>query len=503
MTKKGKLTALLSTSALMCIGASGMAFAGTAHWEQQGEDWVYLDSDGDPVTDEWKKSGSNWYYLDSDGYMARDQIIVSGSNDDIYYVDSTGAKVVNTWVSIDNDGDYECSEQDDVTTLWYFFDSTGKAKRGDGAAKVYTNIPYGTDGSLKGIFAFDEDGHMLSGWQDIELSSGAEKTYYFNGENEGWASIGWEYLERPEDEDYGDEPDDAEAWYYFDSNGRAIKDQTKYIDGFYYTFDETGAMDDTWVTGTPGISASTAAIATDAAAFYTEDTGYRRTGWIYTYDPEDEDEEGDEYWFYLSTKGEAYNDEAKDASSKEALGVTATDLYEGYEYENVAAKVIKNKTYLFDGDGHMLTGVLQLTGGEAYRSGGSKLADGGIYYFSNEDGSAEGAMETGRTTYDDEGEDVVYYFKDNGQAYVNTMVSGAIYDSEGKRVEAEDGSTYMLYEVEDDIYDDDGKTVMITAGTQVVVNRSGTVKKSGTVEIDGVDYTIDKNTYEATEDYDD
>ena len=61
----------------------------------------------------------------------------------------------------------------------------------------------------------------------------------------------------------------------------------------------------------------------------------------------------------------------------------------------------------------------------------------------------------------------------------------------------------MLYVTEDDIMDEDGKTVEIAAGTQVVVNRSGTVKKSGTVEVDGVDYTIDRDTYEATEDYDD
>ena len=503
MTKKGKLIAVTSVAALMTIGASSMAFAATAHWEQEGEDWVYLDSDRDMVTDTWKKSGSNWYYLDSDGYMARDQIIVSGSDDDIYYVDSTGAKVINTWVSMDNEGDYECTDQEDISTIWYYFGSDGKAKRGDGTSKVYTNIPYGTNGSLTGTFAFDEDGHMLSGWQDIELSSGSTYTYYFNGENEGWAAMGWQYLERPDDEDYEDEPDDDEAWYYFGTNGRAVKDQTKYINGYYYTFDETGAMDDTWVTGTPGVSNSTASIATNAAAFYTEDVGYRRSGWIYTYDPDDEDEEGDEYWYYLSTKGEAFNDEAKDAISNEATGVTATDLYEGDVYEDVAAKVIKNKTYLFDGNGRMITGVVKLEGGNAYRSGGSDLADGAIYYFSDEDGSYEGAMETGKTTYDDEGEDVVYYFKDNGQAYTNTLVSGAIYDAEGKRVEAEDGATYMLYVTEDDIMDEDGKTVEIAAGTQVVVNRSGTVKKSGTVEVDGVDYTIDRDTYEATEDYDD
>lgn len=499
MKRKMKTAAVLTAGALMSIGASGMAFAGTAHWEQEGEEWVYLDSDGDRVTDTWKKSGNNWFYLDSEGYMAKDTIVTSGSNDDKYYVDANGAKVTNTWVSVDNEGDNECSDQEDVSTLWYFFGSDGKAKRGEDGKKVFTNIPHGENMDKKSTFAFDEDGHMLSGWQDVELSSGNEATYYFGDENEGWAATGWQYLEIPE-EDYESDgsPEDSEGWYYFGTNGRAVKNQNKYINGFYYTFDENGVMDDTWVVGTPGVSDGTVQIATDAAAFYTEDTGYRRSGWIYTYDPDDKDQEGDQYWYYLSNKGEAFNDEAKDAKAHDAEGVTATDLYTGDLYYNVAAKVIKNKTYLFDENGRVLDGILKLEG-EAYRSGGSKLVNNGIYYFSTDDGSENGQMQIGKTEYDDDGENVTYYFKKNGQAYTNALVSGAIYDSEGKRIDAEDGSSYMLYTVEDDIMDESGKKVLIADGTQVAVSRSGAVKKSGTVEIDGVKYTINKNTYEATE----
>ena len=73
------------------------------------------------------------------------------------------------------------------------------------------------------------------------------------------------------------------------------------------------------------------------------------------------------------------------------------------------------------------------------------------------------------------------------QAYTNALVSGVIYDAEGKRVDSEDGSTYMLYMTEADITDDDGIEIVIPEGTEVIVNRSGSVKKSGTVEVDGVD----------------
>ena len=497
MRKQTKLVAVLSAAALFAIGASMTSFAATAHWEQEGEDWVYLDKDGDKVTDTWKKNGTHWFYLDSDGYMARDAIITSGSNDDKYYVDANGAKVINTWVSVDNEGDNECSDQDDISTVWYFFGSDGKAKRGDGKKVVKTGIPYGENMDKKGTFAFDEDGHMLVGWQDIELSVG-EKTYYFGEENEGWAHLGWQYLEKPDNAVDESDPYEDEAWFWFGTNGRAAKNSTKYINGKYYTFDADGAMDDTWVKGTPGISDSTAAVASGASAFYTEDIGHRRTGWIYTYAPDDEDEEGDEDWYYLNAKGEAFNNAAKDSKN---YGAGADDMFETDTYDNVAARVIKNKTYLFDGDGKMITGVVKITDNKVNRVGGTDLVQGGIYYFSEDSGSSKGQMETGKTTYDDDGEDVHYYFKKNGQAYTNAYVKGCIYDEYGKRVDAEDGSKYMLYTVLDNIYTD-GNTAqapVITAGTQVVVNTSGTVKKSGTVEVDGIKYEIGKtNAYEAT-----
>ena len=61
MRKQTKLVAVLSAAALFAIGASMTSFA--AGWAQEDGSWVYLDRDGDRVTEEWKKSGSN-YYLD-------------------------------------------------------------------------------------------------------------------------------------------------------------------------------------------------------------------------------------------------------------------------------------------------------------------------------------------------------------------------------------------------------------------------------------------------------
>ena len=41
---------------------------------------------------------------------AKDTIVISGSDDDKYYVDANGAKVTNTWVSVDNADDNECAD---------------------------------------------------------------------------------------------------------------------------------------------------------------------------------------------------------------------------------------------------------------------------------------------------------------------------------------------------------------------------------------------------------
>ena len=500
MRKQTKLVAVLSAAALFAIGASMTSFAATAHWEQEGEDWVYLDNDGDKVTDTWKKSGSNWFYLDSDGYMAKDTIVISGSNDDKYYVDANGAKVTNTWVSVDNEGDNECSDQDDISTIWYFFGNDGKAKRGEDGPKVYTNIPYGANMENKGIFAFDEDGHMLSGWQFIDNTKKTDKfIYYFNGENEGWAATGWQYLEKAENNDFEDEnPFEDEAWFWFGTNGRAAHDKTTYINGQYYTFSATGAMNDKWSQGTPGISKSTAAIATDAHAFYTADIGHRRTGWIYTYAPSDIDEEGDQYWFYLNNKGEAFNDEAKDSDNN---GTKATKVFDTEsEAKDVAAKVIKNKTYLFDGEGKMVTGLREIDGTVA-RQGGKDLQSG-IYYFDTEAGSSQGAMVTGKTTVSDEGDEYTYYFQNNGAAYKNTLVKGAVYGKDGVRLQAEYGTKYELIQVEEDIYepgdDPEEDEAKIGAGKFIIVNSNGTVKKSASsIDIDGVKYTV--TDYIATE----
>ena len=61
MRKQTKLVAVLSAAALLAIGASMTSFAATRGWVQEGEDWVYLDNDGERVFNQWKRSGDFYY----------------------------------------------------------------------------------------------------------------------------------------------------------------------------------------------------------------------------------------------------------------------------------------------------------------------------------------------------------------------------------------------------------------------------------------------------------
>ena len=482
MRKQTKLVAVLSAASLLAIGASMTAFAATPHWDQEDGEWVYLDRNGDKVAGEWKKSNGQWYYLDDDGYMAKDMLIEY--NDNRYYVDANGVKVTNAWVSMDND-DY--LDDDDVSTVWFYFDGNGKAVgygKDDGAIK---KINYG-DGTVSGYFIFNTDGVMLSGWQNWD-----GQIYYLGDENEGWAVTGWQYLDTDDElfdggDDNGD-PYEDEEWFYFDSKGKAQKEKNKQIGGRWYAFDSNGVMLDLWVYGNGATisnangSSSMATATGDAAArYHEEDNGWRDKNWVLAYANTDYDSyDEDMYWFYLNNKGVP-------TMAKEGDG-TATEV-DGDDVVTAVAKSIKNKTYIFDDAGRMQTGLFFL---KNVTKGASDL--NGYYYFSEEDGSVEGQMITNKkVTVEIDGEDKTYYFDKTGKAYTNTIISGSVYGGNGALVtEYGDGSTYQVVDVDklgEEIHEK-GKNTNIPSGAKVLVNGNGKIKKSGTVtDIDGYKVTV-------------
>ena len=432
--------------------------------------------------------------------MAKDRVIED--DDDKYYVDSNGVRVTNAWVSMDNDDLLDDDDQsEEIDTVWMYFDGNGKALGCDTTNGEIKKLSYGDGAS--GYFIFNEDGYMLSGWQRWSKSGDSEKLYYLGGQNEGWARTGWQYLTidpdidafngiNEDDDNYNDE-----EWFYFKSDGKAVENDDRSIGGRTYIFDEFGRMLDLWVykdatsatasgvyTNVDGTSTAT------GSQFYTEDEGGRGKNWIYAYPATDYDDYSDDpYWFYLDSNGKPFRatqdtvDNNKLTTIGSAYRIDDDNVADADDPEyngEVGAKSIKNKTYIFDTAGRMRTGLFEL---KDVAKGSSTMAEG-YYYFTEEEGSAEGQMVTNkRMTVEVDGEDEQYYFKKNGQAYTQTIISVSVYGEDGKLMnDYGDGSTYELITAPYDLYEKgDTTTPVVEEGTKILINGNGKIKKSGTV----------------------
>ena len=549
MRKQTKLVAVLSAAALLAIGASMTSFAAAAHWDQQDGEWVFVDRNGDRMTDVWKKSNGQWYYLDSDGYMAKDQVIEDDDNK--YYVGADGARVTNAWVSLDNDDLLDDdSEPESIDTVWMYFDATGKALGAGVTNGEIKRLPYG-DGKSD-YFIFNDEGYMLSGWKRWSKKNGldndASDLYYLGSPNEGWARTNWHYLEvntdvnefegLDEEDNYTDE-----SWFYFKSNGKAYVDTTASYNNRTYAFDKHGRMLDLWVYSQDAVinSASDsnltnndASASSAKAAYYTEESGGRiGSDWILAYPSSNYDNYGDDlYYYYLDSKGKPFraNADAKLGGIGAAYrfdddNAALTDVD---TTSDVGAKIIKSQTYLFNKNGVMLTGLYYL-GAETVDANRNPIDDAaktvyrgknamsnGYYYFTEDDypSSVAGQMVTNkRITIDVNGDDETYYFNKSGKAYQSTIINDYVYGTDGKLVTKGDGNTYEVVYLKDagakKVGDDkwvlygkgnNNKEELISGDskTQVLINGNGKIKKNGSVSKDLDDNKVTVSNYKVT-----
>lgn len=480
---KIKITAVFA--AAMTIGLSMPSYA-AYQWVQENENWYYQNSKGERTTDDWQKTNGKYYYLGEDGAMLVNQFVEDG--DDLYYVGEDGTRVYNQWVSVPNEGDHECDQ--DIATVWYYFGKKGTALKADDGGKV---IPYGENKETKGKFFFDDDGHMLSGWQTITNSDGEENVYYLGTEDEGHAYLLWQKLE-PSDDMFGDY--DGKERFYFGWEGKMSRNTESKIGGSYYIFDENGVMRTGWQ---PGVEVSSPDFA-GVNAFYDLETGARVKGWLYAYAPEDENESGDPAWYYMMKDGHAYNEGGA----------------EGGEDGNqaAAAKRINGNTYVFDQQGRMVTGLIDTRmGAEASEYinedfedvigcgliGGASTLDEGIYYFEEDEtnDTTIGRMVKDKKLYleDDGNNRHQFYFRKNGMAYANNLVNGYLYGPDGALVCADKGKEaveldFDVYSKEVTFSDFDETEPLICEGSTVIVSSSGRLLKNGSSKIDGIRYTV-------------
>ena len=554
MRKQTKLVAVLSTAALLAIGASMTSFAAQG-WAEEDGTWVYYDSSNDRVTEEWKKSGDNWYWLDDNGEMAVDMLVED--DDDYYYVDANGVMVTNQWVAIENE---DAGEEDEPDHYWYYFQANGKAyTRSDNASEDPVSAK--TINGKK--YAFDEEGRMLYGWvsggeRQTDDDAWKESLYYFGDEDDGAMSLGWRQISIVDDEyedlqpgdEYWDE--DQDRWFYFQTSGKKVAAdsddgdtlKTKTINGRKYGFDEYGRMIADWFTETASYSTATQGVASYTSSFMyfsTPEDGARATkGWFKVvpgyYLHEDKYNDGDDYWYYADGDGEIYSN---------------------------VIKTIKGKKYAFDNYGRMIDGLVFLQmateNGKVDSSEiAQKFADDGDIPYDTEDAfddfvvhyapqissgeirsfyfgdSDDGAMKTGRQTVEIDGDSFTFKFKDSSSskgAGINGIDDHKLY-SAGKLIEADSDDKYQVViysEDEDGIvtmekmdtddflteycheleagdkdYDEDATTWNVNDDIDssvklYLVNTSGSMVKNKSAAKDGEDYKFNVKNYQITQ----
>ena len=434
MRKQTKLVAVLSTAALLAIGASMTSFAATG-WAEEDGTWVYYNRDGERATEQWKKSGNNWYYLDSDGEMAIDTLIEDGDN--YYYVDINGVMASNQWVAIDNE---DAGEDDEPDHYWYYFQANGKALTNGTNDKVSLKTVNGKK------YAFDDEGRMLYGWvaednaERVDNTDGdgfKEGIYYFGGEDDGAMTVGWLQMDITYDEATDDaykeiapvftDDEDQSRWFYFKSNGKKIysesADETKdkTINGKKYAFDQYGAMVAEWSVDAdkkPSTS-STASISTaeeqakysQAWRYYNsvEDGARVSKGWFKVVSAELLNEEkyndDEDAWYYADGSGHLYAGEFKTIKGKKYAFRNDGRMIDGLKFikdEGTSLDVIADDddTFNFDNEDDFDLHAPMFEAAGYY-----------CYYFGNGD---DGAMRTNKNTVEIDGDKYNFYFEKSG-----------------------------------------------------------------------------------------
>ena len=292
-------------------------------------------------------------------------------------------------------------------------------------------------------FYLDSDGNMAKN----QLIEDDDNYFYVNSAGamvtNQWRSI--------ENEDSGsDEPD--EWWYYFQSNGKAVKksgssDNVKFVTlptstgQAKFTFDDEGHMLYGWIDESGEML--TDDDAWKSGMYYCSDNGDGRmaTGWKYipAVNDEDDDREGDGYWFYFSTNGKKTVDND--------------------------SKKINGQYYGFDVNGKMLQGLYRIefeANGKTIRSA-EEIEDvdeipdedeDGVFVYYFGDSPKEGAMKTGTMTMEIDGDKYYYSFEKSGSkkgAGTDGIDGDSIY-VKGRRLEAEEGTKYQPVTYKDETY---------------------------------------------------
>ena len=441
MRKQTKLVAVLSTAALLALGASMSSFAATG-WQEENGTWVYYDKSGDKETEKWAKSGDNWFYLDDNGEMATDLIVEY--KDNYYYVDENGAMVTNKWVSIENDN-YDGDEDNEPVNNWYYFGSNGKAYKSSSATNTAS---FKTINGKK--YIFNDEGKMLYGWIDEDGQRltddnawrAGNGVYYCGTENDGAQANGWVYMSIKDDQwetNGGDlekgvssqdvfDDENQDRWFYFKTNGKKMYDKKgETINGKKYSFDIDGRMNADWVnweaTQTTATNASGTRTATQTQGDATYSNGFRfygspedgarkTKGWFQVVpgsylNKGDYDDDSDN-WYYADKDGKLYAGEVKTISGKKYAFDDQGAMIDGFKFIKLGTD---NKTIVATAKKDDKDHPYDTTDGFKLNAPYWENLQYKFYYFGSSD---EGFMKTNKQTIALDGENHTFLLNKSG-----------------------------------------------------------------------------------------
>ena len=310
---------------------------------------------------------------------------------------------------------------------------------------------------------------MLIGWVQEngdswdEASSDdikANSNTYYCGEDGARLESAWVYDYAPsvDPDDVGSE--DEQHWYWLKSSGKVATGKQSSVNGQTYFFDNEGKMLSGWVAqtdsdsgyvqiweddeDTDGIFSTALSAYKDIDVYFCgdEDDGHmKKDKWIKLWSNVDygaEDEDNDEYWYYINSSGKVYIPDDNDlASASDAVrysfddgeGESFSSRFSDDNYDSVDSflaveKKINSKTYYFDENGRMLSSFVMMWDQD---EASQDETTGKMYYFG---GSDDGQRKDGSISLtDDNGESYRFYFAtddDRLENYYNAAgVSGA------------------------------------------------------------------------------
>ena len=283
----------------------------------------------------------------------------------------------------------------DEDGIWHYYDSDDEMVEDE----------WRKDGSK--WFYLDEDGNMLTdSWVDDE---------YYVGSDGAMLKNAW--IKTTADDEISDPEDDGDHWYYFNSNGKKVTDDSKKINGRTYYFDEDGEMQYGWYVDPDN----------DDSVYYLgeEDEGWR----------------AESQWLWLERPGSFADDDDNQADAADALGCVddSDDMCDdegwyyfgsnGKLYKDADKKKVNGKYYYFNEHGQMLYEWINDMKVAAPGSNSNAMLDGNaatpgiaqvdhmLYTNVVEDGSrADGWYEIDGSEDTETDGDTDWYFFDDGEA---------------------------------------------------------------------------------------